>query len=133
VVRIASAYDCDDVPYRLLVFVQIAGALIMAAGITTMFEGRAPNSAVLVGYVVMRLALVTQWLRAAKSDPIHRRTAHRYAIGVSLLQVAWVLAIFVPQYLRAAFVPLATGEILVPVWAERFGRTTNHVASAPHR
>jgi low temperature requirement protein LtrA len=29
----ASAYDCDDVPYRLAVFVQISGALILAAGV----------------------------------------------------------------------------------------------------
>ena len=41
----ASAYDCDDVPYRLLVFVQIAGALLLAAGITAMFETRTPNIA----------------------------------------------------------------------------------------
>ena len=65
----ASAYDCDDVPYRLLVFVQIAGALLMAAGITAMFETRTPNIATVGGYVVMRLALVVQWLRASASDP----------------------------------------------------------------
>ena len=29
----ASAYDTDDVPYRLLVLVQIAGSLVIAAGI----------------------------------------------------------------------------------------------------
>ena len=40
----ASAYDCDDVPYRLAVFVQIAGALILAAGVPAMFETHVPNS-----------------------------------------------------------------------------------------
>ena len=39
----ASAYDCDDVPYRLAVFVQITGALIIAAGVTQMFETRTPK------------------------------------------------------------------------------------------
>ena len=34
----ASAYDCDDVPYRLAVFVQVAGALIFASGVPAMFE-----------------------------------------------------------------------------------------------
>ena len=29
----ASAYDNDDVPYRLAVLVQIAGVLILAAGV----------------------------------------------------------------------------------------------------
>ena len=28
----ASAYDTDDVPYRLLAFVQMGGVLIVAAG-----------------------------------------------------------------------------------------------------
>ena len=29
----ATAYDTDDVPYRLLTFVQMAGAITIAAGI----------------------------------------------------------------------------------------------------
>ena len=45
----ASAYDCDDVPYRLAVFVQIAGALILAGGIPSMFETREPNLATVGG------------------------------------------------------------------------------------
>ena len=36
----ASAYDSDDVPYRLEVFVQITGALIFAAGVPRAFESR---------------------------------------------------------------------------------------------
>ena len=32
----ASAYDCDDVPYRVTVLVQIAGALMLAAGVERM-------------------------------------------------------------------------------------------------
>src|SRR6478672_8126584 len=46
----ASAYDCDDVPYRLAVFVQITGALVMAAGISVMFE-EGDYRAVTLGYV----------------------------------------------------------------------------------
>ena len=29
----ASAYDTDDVPYRLLTLVQMAGVLVLAAGV----------------------------------------------------------------------------------------------------
>ena len=36
----ASAYDCDDVPYRLATLVQIAGALILAAGVPRAFDAR---------------------------------------------------------------------------------------------
>ena len=93
----ASAYDCDDVPYRLAVFVQISGALILAAGVPAMFEARVPNLAVVTGYVVMRLAMVVQWLRAAASDPDRRTTARRYAAGISLLQLAWVGMLWIPH------------------------------------
>ena len=59
----ASAYDCDDVPYRLAVFVQMTGALIIAAGVPALFEGER-GTVVTIGYVVMRTAVVGQWLRA---------------------------------------------------------------------
>ena len=122
----ASAYDCDDVPYRLAVFVQITGALILAAGVPAMFETHTPNLAVIVGYVVMRLAMVGQWLRAAASDPERRTTAVRYAIGITLVQIAWVGMFWIPQYWGPGFVALVVAELLVPAWAERAGQTTWH-------
>ena len=36
----ASAYDTDDVFYRLMVFVQMAGVLILAAGVPRAFDGQ---------------------------------------------------------------------------------------------
>jgi len=122
----ASAYDCDDIPYRLAVFVQITGALIMAAGVPDMFADRMPNVAVVAGYVVMRLAAVAQWLRAGVSDPEHRVTAHRYAVGITLLQIAWVGMLFVPWLWRPGFVMLAALELALPAWAERQSPTTWH-------
>ena len=117
-------------PYRLAVFVQITGALILAAGVPAMFETRDPNMAVVGGYVVMRLALVAQWLRAAAADPDRRVTARRYAIGITLVQVAWVGdAARAARSGRPGFVILAALELLVPVWAERAGVTTWHPAS----
>ncbi len=122
----ASAYDCDDVPYRLAVFVQIAGALILAAGVRGMFEARAPTTVVVVGYVVMRLAMVAQGLRAAASDPGHRATARRYAIGISALQIAWAALLFVPGVQVLGFLVLVGCELAVPMWAEARAPTTWH-------
>jgi low temperature requirement protein LtrA len=122
----ASAYDTDDVPYRLAVFVQIAGALIIAGGVPAMFEARVPNVAVVAGYVVMRLALVAQWLRAAASDPTHRTTALRYAAGITAVQLGWVTMLFVPHLWAPGFLTLAALELAVPVWAERPAPTTWH-------
>jgi low temperature requirement protein LtrA len=56
----ASAYDNDDVFYRLMTFVQITGSLIMAAGIPDVFHHQ-DFDIIIIGYVIMRLALVSQW------------------------------------------------------------------------
>ncbi|MGH8975625.1 MAG: low temperature requirement protein A [Acidimicrobiia bacterium] len=122
----ASAYDVDDVPYRLAVFVQIAGVLILAAGVPRAFEDRDFGITTL-GYVVMRAALIPQWLRAAACDPACRRTARRYAAGVAACQVGWVLLLAVPNswYLWGWLV-LGPAELLVPLWAERAGATPWH-------
>ncbi|HXV60159.1 MAG TPA: low temperature requirement protein A [Vicinamibacteria bacterium] len=122
----ASAYDCDDVLYRLAVFVQISGALMLAAGVPTMFETRTANAAVLGGYVVMRLAIVAQWLRASKDDPKRRATARRYAHGIAVTQVAWVALVLWGLWSIPGFLCLAACELAVPVWAERAGATPWH-------
>ena len=122
----ASAYDVDDVRYRIAVFVQMFGALIIAAGVPDMFATHAANLTVLSGYVVMRFATVSQWLRAAASDPERRPTALRYAAGISVVQLAWI-GMFVFSHLSGAvFVILAAVELAVPVWAERVSPTTWH-------
>jgi len=75
-----------------------------------------------LGYVIMRVALVFQWLRAAKDDPARRRICLIYAATISIAQVGWVVQIVVPL---AALDAIILGGILVliemagPVLAER--------------
>ncbi|MGH7572343.1 MAG: low temperature requirement protein A [Gemmatimonadota bacterium] len=122
----ASAYDTDDIPYRVATLVQITGSLIIAAGVPRAFEAH-DFSIVIFGYVVMRLALVEQWLRAARSDPPRRGCAHRYALGVSTCQAGWVALLFAPSdWAMVGFVTLVIAELLVPAWAERACATTWH-------
>src|SRR5580658_10592916 len=54
----ASAYDTDDVLYRIAVLVQMAGVLILAAGVPRALD-HWDFSLMVVGYVVMRLAMVS--------------------------------------------------------------------------
>jgi low temperature requirement protein LtrA len=122
----ASAYDTDDVAYRLTTLVQIAGALILAAGVPEAFEG-GNFATITVGYVVMRLAMVTQWLRAAATDPPHRRSCLRFAVGIAAVQVGWVLRLLLPEGLGyASFLVLVAAELAVPLWAERAAPTSWH-------
>jgi low temperature requirement protein LtrA len=121
----ASAYDNDDVMYRVLVLVQLTGALVFAAGIPAFQHGDLRVG--VFGYVIMRLALVTLWLRAARADPPRRGCATRYAAGILAVQAAWVALLFAPEPLRLpGFFTLAACEVLVPVWAERAASTTWH-------
>jgi low temperature requirement protein LtrA len=120
----ASAYDTDDVAYRLLTFVQIAGILVIASGIGRAFA-QLDYLAVTVGYLVMRIGLVAQWLRAAAEDRGGRATALRFALGVTIVQLGWVGRLWLPPAIAgAAFLPLVALELAVPIWAERGGRGT---------
>ncbi|MQY05096.1 low temperature requirement protein A [Actinomadura macrotermitis] len=128
----ASSYDTDDIPYRLLTMVQMAGVLVLAAGVPAAAD-RSDYRAVAIGYLVMRAALVAQWLRAGAEDPAGRRTALRYAFGITVAQAGWILwlaaaeAGALPSPARIpCFAALAALELAVPRWAERADPTTWH-------
>jgi low temperature requirement protein LtrA len=120
----ASAYDTDDVVYRLLTLLQIAGVLVLAAGVPDAFEHN-DFTVVTIGYLIMRVPLVAQWLRAARDDPSRRAVAVRYAVGVGVVQALWLLRLTLPDTAGLiAFFPLAVLDIAVPIWAERAGPMT---------
>ncbi|GAA3777378.1 low temperature requirement protein A [Microbacterium kribbense] len=123
----ASAFDTDDWAYRVMTIVQMGGVLVLAAGV---HDAMASYDFTLVtwGYVIMRLAMVGQWLRAAASDPHRRRTALAFAIGIAVVQVLWVARIYLldVQWQFITFFVLMAAEMVVPVIAERQGRTAWH-------
>ncbi|MFF7214938.1 low temperature requirement protein A [Streptomyces sp. NPDC008238] len=122
----ASAYDTDDIPYRLLTVVQITGALVMSAGTSAALQ-HGDYTVITWGYVLMRLAMVSQWLRAAGSDPERRRSCLRYAAGILVVQTGWLAHLVVPGSFRlTSHVVLALAELAIPVWAERAANTTWH-------
>jgi low temperature requirement protein LtrA len=125
----ASAFDTDDWLFRVVTMVQMTGVIILAIGIPPMFasidEGHAIDTAVIVaGYVVMRLAMVAQWLRAAAADPRYRRIAVAYAVAISIAQIGWVLVAILPLGVGGTLVGAAILwiiELAGPVLAERRG------------
>jgi low temperature requirement protein LtrA len=128
----ASAYDTDDVAYRVSVFVIMTGALVLAAGVPALFDERNFTLAV-IGYVIMRLALVTQWLRVARDDPPRRRAALRFAVGITACQVGWCTLIFAPDLWPLVWAVVMPIELLIPYWAERAARTTYHAEHIAER
>ncbi|MER5600386.1 low temperature requirement protein A [Streptomyces sp. NPDC002265] len=123
----ASAYDNDDALYRIVTLVQISGVLVLAAGVTQAFEHH-DFTAVFIGYVIMRLAMAAQWLRAARTaEGAERRTALRYAGGVLVCQVGWTGLVLLPAHARPwLFLVMVIAELCVPVYAERSFTTSWH-------
>ncbi|MFJ4684025.1 low temperature requirement protein A [Streptomyces sp. NPDC091377] len=116
----ASAYDNDDVLYRVVTLVQIAGVLVLAAGVSRAFD---QHDFVLVwlGYAIMRVAMASQWLRAARDAAgEERRCALRYAIGILVCQIGWLGLVFLPESARSwVFLVMVVAELSVPLFAER--------------
>ncbi len=123
----ASAYDTDDWVYRLATMLQMVGVLILALGLPQMYAsiehgGHVDNVVVVAGYVVMRIAMVAQWLRAASQDPERRKACLTYALWITIAQIGWVAAIFVHTSVPvtvAIVLSLVLLEMMGPAIAER--------------
>ena len=138
----ASAYDTDDWVYRLTTMLQMVGALVLALGIPQVFSsiagGEHVDSRVLVGgYVVMRVAMVIQWLRAAKQDPDRRAACLTYASAITAAQVGWVIMAIFNSSLGVTFILIALLigiELAGPLIAEkRMGGTPWHARHIAER
>lgn len=140
----ASAFDTDDWFFRVTTMVQMVGVLVVALGVPAVFASidhgeTLDNHVVVAGYVVMRVAMLAQWLRVAREDPDRRRLAVTFAFTIAVAQVGWIvvalldlpLQTLVPAVLALFFVELggpvvATRVSGFPPWnahhiAERYG------------
>jgi low temperature requirement protein LtrA len=123
----SSAYDTDDWNFRVVTMVQMIGVLVLAIGLPRMFASieqgeHLDNSVMVLGYVIMRLAMVFQWLRAAKQDPARRRACLTYAAAISIAQLGWVGQIVSNFSIGVSFILgciLLLIELTGPVLAER--------------
>jgi len=116
----ASAYDTGDVRFRLMTFVILTGVLVLSAGIPNIFEEDPDFTIPVIGYLIMRAALVPMWLRVAHDHPRVRGVALRYVAGITAVQVLWVGRLWVDAdtWALLTFVVLAIAEMAIPYWAE---------------
>lgn len=131
---LASAYDTDDIFFRIATLVEMIGVLVMALGFPVFFHSLAAghhvdNAVMIGGYVVMRAATIALWLRAAANDPARRRTCLTYAGWLAVTQVGWIIALVVDQSVPVALTfmgILVIIEMTGPVVAERRTPTPWH-------
>lgn len=122
----ATSFDTDDWLYRILTILQMGGVLVLASGIGPAFE-HGDRTILVIAYVVMRLALVAQWLRASRGAGAARRATLTYAAGITVVQVLWLLSLLLPgAWATVGLIVLIGAELLVPVVAERTGTTPWH-------
>lgn len=122
----ASAYDTDDWAFRLATMVVMVGVLIVALGLPAMFASvergnEFDNRVMVAGYVVMRVAMVAMWLRAAHADRTRRLTCLTYAGWTAVAQFGWVAMIIANLRLGPALVvtaALLAVEVAGPLIAE---------------
>ncbi len=131
----ASAYDTDDWVYRLATMLQMVGVIILALGLPPVFASidhgaYVDNLVMVAGYVVMRVAMVGQWLRAARQDPDRRAACLTYAATITIAQIGWVVLALARTSVAVTFVfvgVLLLVELIGPVVAEtRKGGTPWH-------
>lgn len=121
-----TSFSTDDWLYRVVTIVQMGGVLVLAAGVGPAFRSR-DFTVIVIAYVVMRVAMIVQWLRASRGGGRLRRSALSYAVGIGAVQALWVAFLFVPRAVQLpAFLLFALAEISVPVLAERRERTPWH-------
>jgi low temperature requirement protein LtrA len=132
---LASAFDNDDVFFRLATMVQMVGVLVLALGLPPLFASveaglHLDNGIVIAGYVIMRVSTIALWLRVAANNPAIRRTALTYATLIGIAQVGWIIQIFINPPIGVTFVittALSLFELAIPIIAEfRFGPTPWH-------
>ncbi|MCW2796447.1 low temperature requirement protein A [Nocardioides sp.] len=136
----ASAYDTDDWIFRLTTMVQMVGVLVLALGLSDMFESlkagdHVDNQVMVLGYVVMRVPMLLQWKRAERQDTARRGVGQTMFATVLVAQIGWIVLLLLdlragPMFVGAFLLGLV--ELAGPVLAESRGGGTpwhpHHIA-----
>ncbi len=115
--------------------VQMIGVVVFALGLPPMFHSVEQGNhldlrVMVIGYVVMRVAMVLQWGRAARESPQFRGVGAANVRWTVIAQIGWVIIGFVHLPLAiviAGCVVLGVLELLLPVITQgRAGGTPWH-------
>ena len=73
------------------------------------------NDVMVLGYVIMRVPMLFQWVRAARQDPERRRVAEGIIVTLAVSQTGWVVLALVETSVGAMFAWAAVLVLVEPV------------------
>ncbi|GAA3345365.1 hypothetical protein GCM10020358_52160 [Amorphoplanes nipponensis] len=129
----ANRFDTDDAVFRLLTLTAMAGVVAMAAAVDKIDGASAPWF--VVGYVIIRFALMAGYVRAWRHVPKARSTARLYLIGHGLGAAIWLVSLAVPE--PARYVLWGVGVLADLAWPTAAARLKDavplHLEHLPER
>ncbi|MFJ9979388.1 low temperature requirement protein A [Streptomyces cyaneofuscatus] len=82
-------------------------------------EGDHLNQRLMVlGYIVMRVAMVLRWWRVYRESPEFRKVSRAEILWTLIARVCWTVIAFTRLPLAAVIVVIGTLELLLPVLAQ---------------
>jgi low temperature requirement protein LtrA len=101
--------------------------LLLALGLPPMFDSlvegdHVDNGVMVLGYVVMRVPMIFQWLRAARQDPARADISRIFVATLAVSQVGWILLALANTSIPVTFACVAAliaVEMVGPAVAER--------------
>jgi low temperature requirement protein LtrA len=119
----ANRFDTDDLPYRLLTLVGMAGIAALAVSVRHVLEGAAAEDAFVLSYVAIRLVLLVLYTRARRHVARARRLANLFLALFGLAVPIWLTSLLAPSPWRYAAWALAIAvELAAPLRAWRLIR-----------
>jgi low temperature requirement protein LtrA len=94
----ATRFDVDDLVHRILVLLQMAGAVSLAVNSNQAFDGT--SMGFIISYVAIRSFLILEYIRTGKKITEARPLTSKYGIGFSCTTFLWLVSLFIPEPLR---------------------------------
>ncbi len=94
----ATRFDVDDLVHRILVLLQMAGAVSLAVNSNQAFDET--SMGFIISYVAIRSFLILEYIRTGKKITEARPLTSKYGIGFSCTTFLWLVSLFIPEPLR---------------------------------
>lgn len=110
----ATRFDTDDGVHRLVTFIMMYAAAIMAVQIPSALEQGANGFA--LGFIIARLGLLFLYFRAHIHLPTIKQITTLYLLGFGLGVICWILSLFINAPSKFIFWMLGLGIEFITPW-----------------